>query len=118
MNSDWVWPTARAARFSFASRLGSSRILFTIGISFKTHLYVGGALVKIAPFIEKREAATKLAPQEKAMTTRSAMVGTRAPDFSLPCIEMPGPGRRQVSLDDYLDRWLVLLFYPRDFSLV
>jgi peroxiredoxin len=52
------------------------------------------------------------------MATRSAAVGTRAPDFSLPCVDGPGEASRQVSLDDYLDRWLVLLFYPRDFSLV
>jgi peroxiredoxin len=52
------------------------------------------------------------------MATRSATVGTRAPDFSLVCTEGNGLGRRQVSLNDYLDRWLVLLFYPRDFSLL
>jgi alkyl hydroperoxide reductase subunit AhpC len=49
---------------------------------------------------------------------RGAMVGTRAPNFSLVSTEGPGSGRRHVSLDDYLDRWLLLLFYPRDFSLV
>jgi peroxiredoxin len=52
------------------------------------------------------------------MATRSAAVGTRAPDFSLACVDGPDTAPRQVSLDDYLDRWLVLLFYPRDFSLV
>ena len=52
------------------------------------------------------------------MATRGAMVGNRAPNFSLLCTERPGTGRRQVSLDDYLDRWLMLLFYPRDFSLI
>lgn len=52
------------------------------------------------------------------MATRSAAVGTRAPAFSLPCTEGPGSGPRRVSLDDYLDRWLMLLFYSRDFSLV
>jgi peroxiredoxin len=52
------------------------------------------------------------------MATRTAAVGTRAPDFSLPCIDGAGAAPRQVSLADYLDRWLVLLFYPRDFSLV
>jgi peroxiredoxin len=52
------------------------------------------------------------------MAARVAVVGTRAPDFSLPCTDEAGTGQRQVSLDDYLDRWLVLLFYPRDFSLV
>jgi eukaryotic-like serine/threonine-protein kinase len=49
---------------------------------------------------------------------RSATVGTRAPNFSLPCTDGPHSGPRRVALDDYLDRWLVLLFYPRDFSLV
>ncbi len=51
------------------------------------------------------------------MAFRSASVGVRAPGFSLPCTEGSGSGRR-VSLDDYLDRWLLLLFYSRDFSLV
>jgi peroxiredoxin len=52
------------------------------------------------------------------MATRTATVGTRAPDFSLPCTEGPGSARRLASLDDYTDRWLILLFYSRDFSLV
>jgi alkyl hydroperoxide reductase subunit AhpC len=30
----------------------------------------------------------------------------------------PGTERREVSLADYQDRWLVLIFYPRDFSMV
>ncbi len=49
---------------------------------------------------------------------RSVMVGTRAPSFSLLCIGGPHAQRTRVSLDDYLDRWLMLIFYPRDFSLV
>jgi alkyl hydroperoxide reductase subunit AhpC len=52
------------------------------------------------------------------MAIRSAMVGTRAPSFSLPCTQGPGSERKQVSLDDYLDRWLMLIFYSRDFSLI
>jgi peroxiredoxin len=50
------------------------------------------------------------------MATRSATVGSRAPSFSLLCTD--GSGQRPVALDDYLDRWLLLLFYSRDFSLV
>jgi alkyl hydroperoxide reductase subunit AhpC len=46
-----------------------------------------------------------------------AVVGRMAPGFDLPCIE--GPGRtRRIRLEDLVDRWLVLIFYPRDFSLV
>ena len=49
---------------------------------------------------------------------REARVGTRAPAFSLPMIGGSGLEHGLATLDDYLDRWLVLLFYPRDFSLV
>jgi peroxiredoxin len=52
------------------------------------------------------------------MAMRGAMVGTRAPNFSLPCTDGRPGEQKQVSLDDYLDRWLLLLFYPRDFSLL
>jgi alkyl hydroperoxide reductase subunit AhpC len=52
------------------------------------------------------------------MPDRNAVVGTRAPDFSLQCVDAPGSVPRPVSLADYLDRWLILLFYPQDFSLV
>jgi alkyl hydroperoxide reductase subunit AhpC len=49
---------------------------------------------------------------------RTAMVGARTPNFSLLCTEGPGSERRQITLDDYLDRWLMLLFYTRDFTLI
>lgn len=46
-----------------------------------------------------------------------ATVGRRAPLFDLASTE--GIGRTgRTRLDDFIDRWLVLLFYPRDFSLV
>ena len=48
----------------------------------------------------------------------AATVGTRAPGFQLPCILQSDPERREVSLDDYRDRWLIVIFYPRDFSMV
>ena len=49
---------------------------------------------------------------------RIAMVGARAPNISLLCTEGPASERKRVSLDDYLDRWLMLLFYTRDFTLI
>ena len=52
------------------------------------------------------------------MAKRTAMVGTRAPGFVLSCTGGSGLEKAQVTLDDYLDRWLILLFYPRDFSLL
>jgi hypothetical protein len=56
--------------------------------------------------------------REAKMVARSATVGARAPNFSLPITMGPRSERRLASLADYQDRWLVLLFYPRDFSLV
>ena len=49
---------------------------------------------------------------------RGATVGTRAPNFSLACTTGSPSGCGRASLEDYLDRWLMLLFYPRDFTLV
>jgi alkyl hydroperoxide reductase subunit AhpC/predicted Ser/Thr protein kinase len=46
------------------------------------------------------------------------LVGSLAPDFSLVCTRRSGNGRDRASLADYRGRWLVLLFYPRDFSLI
>src|SRR5215471_5186073 len=50
--------------------------------------------------------------------TREAKVGTRAPGFTLSAVNGYGSERGQANLDDYVDRWLVLMFYPHDFSLV
>jgi peroxiredoxin len=52
------------------------------------------------------------------MPEESAMIGARAPDFSLSCTSGRSSERHRVSLADYQGRWLVLLFYPRDFSIV
>ena len=52
------------------------------------------------------------------MADSTVMVSRRAPAFSLECTHGPADGRRRVTLDDFQDRWLMLLFYPRDFSLL
>lgn len=52
------------------------------------------------------------------MTLRQAKIGTRAPAWSLAATDGTGQQQTQLSLEDYLDGWLVLLFYPRDFSLI
>jgi alkyl hydroperoxide reductase subunit AhpC len=51
------------------------------------------------------------------MESQTATLGKPAPQFELPCTGGPGLTRR-VGLADYRDRWLILVFYPRDFSLV
>ncbi len=52
------------------------------------------------------------------MPRQGTQVGTRAPDFRLRCTQGPGSEQRDISLIDFQERWLILLFYPRDFSLV
>jgi alkyl hydroperoxide reductase subunit AhpC len=42
----------------------------------------------------------------------------RAPAFTLPTTRGSAPGRQVVTQDDFLNRWLILIFYPRDFSLI
>src|SRR5262249_25150757 len=52
------------------------------------------------------------------MDSHTATVGKRAPDFDMPSTQGLAPTRRRLSLADYRDRWLIVVFYPRDFSLV
>jgi len=48
----------------------------------------------------------------------ATLIGNRAPSFDLACTRFPDVGRTRASLDQYRGRWLVLVFYPSDFSLV
>jgi alkyl hydroperoxide reductase subunit AhpC len=52
------------------------------------------------------------------MTTTSTLIGNPAPRFDLPRTRFPDPARSRAAIDDYRGHWLVLVFYPRDFSLV
>jgi alkyl hydroperoxide reductase subunit AhpC len=46
------------------------------------------------------------------------LIGSLAPPFELDCTAIPDSAPRTVSLADYQGRWLILIFYPRDFSMV
>ncbi len=52
------------------------------------------------------------------MPTVSTLISNPAPLFNLPCTRFSDPGKSRVDLADYRGRWLVLVFYPSDFSLV
>jgi alkyl hydroperoxide reductase subunit AhpC len=52
------------------------------------------------------------------MQIQVASVGRRAPDFDVSCTLGGDASRRRATLSDYRDRWLLIVFYPRDFSLV
>jgi peroxiredoxin (alkyl hydroperoxide reductase subunit C) len=59
---------------------------------------------------ENREGRIK---EENMMSVR---VGQKAPDFQAPAFQQGQFGR--VSLSDYLGKWVVLCFYPGDFTFV
>ncbi len=46
------------------------------------------------------------------------LVGTSAPDFKMEAVTGSGEEFKTVSLSDYKGKWLVLFFYPLDFTFV
>ncbi len=48
----------------------------------------------------------------------SRLVGNPAPKFSMATVSGDGQDFGRVSLDDYSGKWLVLFFYPLDFTFV
>jgi alkyl hydroperoxide reductase subunit AhpC len=48
----------------------------------------------------------------------STLIGNPAPSFDVPCTRFPDPTRTRATLENYRGRWLILMFYPRDFSLI
>ncbi len=47
-----------------------------------------------------------------------SLVGAKSPEFTLPCVDAQTDQTVWKSLADYRGHWLMLLFYPRDFSFV
>jgi hypothetical protein len=56
------------------------------------------------------------APREKEALTMMARVGKPAPDFEVSAFV--GGGFKNVKLSDYKGKWVVLCFYPGDFTFV
>jgi len=56
------------------------------------------------------------APQSEGGTRQMVMVGRKAPDFTAPAYHK---GEfTNIQLSDYLGKWVVLCFYPGDFTFV
>jgi peroxiredoxin (alkyl hydroperoxide reductase subunit C) len=79
-----------------ADQLGCGRVTGTVGADPE-------------PLIEQPAAP----PKEDLVT---ATVGQQAPDFTAPAYH--NDGFTQVSLSDYADKWVLLCFYPGDFTFV
>jgi peroxiredoxin (alkyl hydroperoxide reductase subunit C) len=53
---------------------------------------------------------------EKGVTKMGVQVGKKAPDFQAPAFY---EGKfKKIKLSDYLGKWVVLCFYPGDFTFV
>ncbi len=88
---------------------------------YPTHLSSNGALPELNPPPESAGSVPfdrpHITPQQ-VYTMAVLSVGQPAPDFCLPSISLDQTQAREVRLDDYRGRWLMLFFYPRDFSFV
>jgi hypothetical protein len=63
------------------------------------------------------KAAGKSEPQEREVRTMAnVQVGRKAPDFEAPAFV--NGAFKKVKLSDYLGHWVVLCFYPGDFTFV
>jgi peroxiredoxin (alkyl hydroperoxide reductase subunit C) len=57
------------------------------------------------------------APSQQEVSTMLARVGKEAPDFEANAY-VESAGFKPVKLSDYKGRWIVLCFYPGDFTFV
>lgn len=65
---------------------------------------------------KKEETQTEERKESKEVTMETVKVGSKAPDFEAPAFH--NGNFVQIKLSDYLGKWLVLCFYPGDFTFV
>ena len=76
-----------------------------------------GLLDRVERLLRHAEADADAGAAATEADAPGASVGMPAPDFELPSVSA-GRGRATVALSDFRGQWLVLIFYPRDFSLI
>lgn len=70
---------------------------------------------KVGEGSEEKQGAPE-SPKAKEASMGVVRVGQKAPDFEAPAYQNGQFG--QVKLSDYLGKWVVLCFYPGDFTFV
>ena len=55
-------------------------------------------------------------PSRLFASINSVRLGKKAPDFLLNGFNKNNPNKKEWSLDDFSGEWLILYFYPKDFS--
>lgn len=68
------------------------------------------------PILTVTESSTVTPVMTKEMPMQQARVGKPAPDFELSALV--GGGFKNVRLSDYKGKWIVICFYPGDFTFV
>ena len=67
-----------------------------------------------AKSVSEQAPGEKLVKEEQKM---QSLVGNEAPDFEANAY-VAGEGFKQIKLSDYRGKWIVLCFYPGDFTFV
>ncbi len=96
------------------------RLLFVLRLLTASALSIIFCLNSFAVAEESKMPAQYESCADSCKTASSAQVGQPAPDFSLEGVVGIAVGKefRQVSLKDFRGKWLVLFFYPADFTFV
>ncbi len=68
------------------------------------------------PLLERLEVQSSASTPVKEVSMVQARVGKPAPDFELSAFQ--GGGFKNVRLSDYKGKWIVICFYPGDFTFV
>ncbi len=77
----------------------------------------GCATPSTGPILATEEQPTESTPQpQKEVSMVEARVGKPAPDFELTAFV--GDGFKNIRLSDYKGKWIVVCFYPGDFTFV
>jgi peroxiredoxin (alkyl hydroperoxide reductase subunit C) len=69
------------------------------------------------PVVAKPAPAARETIPEEGVTMAMARVGKEAPDFEASAY-IAGEGFKNVKLSDYRGKWVLLCFYPGDFTFV
>jgi peroxiredoxin (alkyl hydroperoxide reductase subunit C) len=82
----------------------------------KTDLKCGKPTGSVVSKPTQKKTSKKKEEVTKEVAMAAIKVGTKAPDFQAPAFHK---GKfKQVKLSDYLGKWVVLCFYPGDFTFV
>jgi hypothetical protein len=69
------------------------------------------------PLVSEPALAKRVSPLKEEVKMITARVGKEAPDFEATAY-IAGQGFKNVKLSDYRGQWVLLCFYPGDFTFV